>query len=118
MSSRPPRFCDVRAAWWTYWALRDARRRLAAGLMDVRLAPPDLPSTALRGVDAVLRRSRPTCLEDALVRQRWLRAHGVMRDVVIGVTAPSDGFRAHAWLEDPGKSPPQQPWHELMRVAA
>ena len=118
MSSRPPRICEVRAAWWAYRALRDARRNLAAGHTEVRLAPPALPPTALRGVDAVLRRSRPTCLEAALVRQRWLRAQGVMRDVVIGVTAPSDGFSAHAWLEEPGKSTPRQPWHELTRVAA
>ena len=99
-------------------ALRDARRNLTAGHVEVRLAPPALPPTALRGVDAVLRRSRPTCLEAALVRQRWLRAQGVMRDVVIGVTAPSDGFSAHAWLEEPGKSTPSQPWHELRRVEA
>ena len=117
MSALPPRICEVRAAWWAYRALRDARRNLAAGHTEVRLAPPALLPTAVRGVDAVLRRSRPTCLEAALVRQRWLGAHGVMRDVVIGVTAPSDGFSAHAWLEEPGKPTPSQPWHELRRVA-
>jgi hypothetical protein len=118
VSSRHRLICEVRAAWWAYCAMRDTRRRLAVGRMEVRLAPPALPPTALRGVDAVLRRSRPTCLEAALVRQRWLRAQGVLRDVVIGVTAPSDGFRAHAWLEAPGKSTPHQPWHELTRVPA
>ena len=118
MSSPPPRMRDVRAAWWAYRAVRDARRNLAAGRTEVRLAPPALPPTALRGVDAVLRRSRPTCLEAALVRQRWLRAQGMMRDIVIGVTAPSDGFSAHAWLEESGKSTQRQPWHELTRVAA
>lgn len=118
MSSALPRISEVRAAWWACRALRDARRNLAAGHTEVRLAPPALPRKAVRGVDAVLRRSRPTCLEAALVHQRWLRAHGVMRDVVIGVTAPSEGFRAHAWLEAPGQSTPHQPWHELRRVAA
>ena len=41
-----------------------------------------------------------------------------MRDVVIGVTAPSEGFTAHAWLDDPGNSPRPKPWHELKRLAA
>jgi len=118
VNTLPPRISDLRAAWWAYRALRDARRNLAAGCTEMRLAPPALPPAALRGVDAVLRRSRPTCLEAALVRQRWLRGHGVMRDVVIGVTAPTQGFRAHAWLEEPGKSTPRQHWHELRRVAA
>jgi hypothetical protein len=115
--SRPPRICEVRAALWAHRALRDTRRNLATGHTEVRLDPPTLPPTALRGVDAVLRRSRTTCLEAALVRQRWLRAQGLMRDVVIGVTAPSDGFSAHAWLEEPGKSTPRQAWLELRRVA-
>lgn len=47
----------------------------------------------------MLRRTSPTCLERALVLQRWLAEQGSPRDVVIGVTAPSDGFAAHAWLE-------------------
>jgi hypothetical protein len=41
-----------------------------------------------------------------------------MRDVVIGVTAPRDGFSAHAWLALPGESAPAEPWHELARVPA
>lgn len=118
MSPRVPRISDARAAWWAYRALRDTWRNLAAGQTEVRVAPPGLPTSSLRGVDAVLRRGRPTCLEAALVRQRWLRAHGVMRDVVIGVTAPSEGFSAHAWLEEPGKCSTRQPWHELRRVSA
>jgi hypothetical protein len=118
MKRRPPRICELRAAWWAYRCLRDVRRRLAIGQVDVRVSPPTLPSDALRGVEGVLRHSQPTCLEAALVRQRWLRAQGVLCDVVIGVTAPSEGFRAHAWLEDPNESRPRQPWHELTRLAA
>jgi hypothetical protein len=114
---RPPRISELRAAWWTYRCLRDVRRRLAAGRTDVRVAPPALPAAAVRGVEAVLRRVRSTCLEAALVRQRWLRAHGVLCDVVIGVAAPSDGFRAHAWLENPCEPTACQPWHELTRLA-
>jgi hypothetical protein len=45
-------------------------------------------------------RLRATCLESALVRQRWLAAHGERRDIVIGILAT--GLRdqpAHAWLD-------------------
>lgn len=114
--SRPPRICELRAAWWAYRCLRRARRRLAAGRTELRGAPPSLPVAAVRGVEAALRRGRATCLEAALVRQQWLAAQGVTRDVVIGVTAPSDGFRAHAWLAAPGDPTPVEPWRELTRL--
>lgn len=52
------------------------------------------------------------------MRQQWLVGQGVRRDVVIGVTAPSDGFRAHAWLEDPSDATVAKPWHELTRLTA
>lgn len=118
MTRRPLRICEFRAAWWAYRCLCDVRQRLAAGHADVGLAPPALPGRAVRGVDAVLRRARSTCLEAALVRQQWLVGQGVRRDVVIGVTAPSDGFRAHAWLEDPSDATVAKPWHELTRLTA
>jgi Transglutaminase-like superfamily len=114
---RLPDLGELRAAWWAHRALRDVRRRLAAGHTEVRPVPAALPASAVRGVEAILRRRRATCLEGALVRQRWLKAHGVTRDVVIGVTAPSDGFTAHAWLACPGESGPVQPWHELRRIS-
>ena len=50
-------------------------------------------------VATVSRLMRASCLESALVRQRWLAAAGDRRDLVLGVTAPATGFRAHAWLE-------------------
>lgn len=63
----------------------------------------------------MLRRQEPTCLESALVRQRWLLAHGEPRTIVIGVTAPSAGFAAHAWLL--GEDDPVAPlYHELTRL--
>jgi hypothetical protein len=62
-------------------------------------APPPLARSAGRGVHAVLRRSRATCLEQAIVLQRWEAAHGSPAAVVIGVQGPARGFRAHAWLE-------------------
>lgn len=59
---------------------------------------PELPSAAGRGVQAVLRRTRWSCLERAVVRQRWLASQGSARDLVIGVSA-GPPFEAHAWLE-------------------
>ena len=34
-----------------------------------------------------------------MISQAWLEAHGESRDIIIGVTRPSSGFRAHAWLD-------------------
>ena len=95
-----PDLATLRAAWWADKALRTARRALARGeVRDIQVpVPPRLPVSAVRGVDAVLRRRTPTCLEVALIRQRWLAAHGEPRAIAIGVTAPSGGFAAHAWL--------------------
>ena len=97
---RPPDLASLRAAWWARSALRAARRALARGeIRNIQLpAPPTLPPSAVRGVAAVLRRREHTCLEGALVRQRWLAGHGQPRAIAIGVTAPSQGFAAHAWI--------------------
>jgi hypothetical protein len=66
-------------------------------------------------VEALLRRHPNTCLEGALVRQRWLAAQGDPRTIVIGVTAPSKGFVAHAWLA--GDEDPSVGWYrELTRL--
>ena len=92
----------LRAALWAALALVRAHRSLRRrGLAGARVAaPPALPAHARRGVLALLRRTPATCLERALVLQRWDAAHGQPVDVVIGVTSPSagGGFRAHAWL--------------------
>lgn len=48
----------------------------------------------------VLRRLPATCLERAVVLQRWRVARGDPHDVVIGVQGTGDSFRAHAWLDD------------------
>jgi hypothetical protein len=90
-----------RAALWCVGALRDVRRGLAAGrVTDVHAkTPPKLPARALSGVEGVLHRRPNTCLMRALVLQAWYRGQGEERDIVIGVTAPSSGFRAHAWIE-------------------
>lgn len=110
----------MRAALWTVRAVRTAKRQLGDGddyrALDIP-PPPSLPQSAARGVGAVLRRSRATCLVEASVRQRWLAAHGEPRDLVIGVKPPAEGFAAHAWLEgDPESS--AAGFTELTRVPA
>ena len=107
---------NLRAAWWALGALLSARNALSRGeLKTVRLeSPPSLPASAGWGVEALLRRKRHSCLEGALVRQRWLAAHGQPRDVVIGVTSPSNGFIAHAWLADE-RDPVIDEFQELTR---
>jgi hypothetical protein len=107
----------LRAAWWALRALATVRRGLRRhGVRDVALPePPSLHHDAVRGVNAVLRRTRHSCLERSLVLQRWLAAHDDPRDVVIGVTA-SSGFRAHAWLD--GEPEPGSPhFEELIRLS-
>ena len=102
-------------AWWALRAVRRARRELRTRPVDaIRIpSPPRLPPAGERGVAAVLRRLEPSCLERALVLQRWLVVRGQPRAVVIGVTAPGGDFRAHAWLE--GELAPE--FHEIARVA-
>jgi transglutaminase superfamily protein len=108
---------ELRAAWWARRALPRVRRQLRAGhLRDVKVAaPPPLPAEAERGVNAVLRRLPSSCLERAIVLQRWHAGHGRPVDVIVGVTAPGD-FRAHAWLEyEPAPALPV--FNELFRLA-
>jgi len=108
----------VRAALWAARAVRGARAQLrTTAPADVVLPRlPELPPSAERGVRAVLRRQPSTCLERALVLQRWRAAHGDPRDVVIGVRGPATSFSAHAWLEDEQVDPSVGPFEELLRV--
>jgi hypothetical protein len=107
----------LRAGIWAQRALLQARRGLRDGrLADIELlSPPPLPAVAERGVHALLRRRPASCLERALVIQRWHAARGEPREIVIGVKGPTDEFAAHAWLEgDPdGES---GAYVELLRV--
>ena len=107
----------LRATLWALRAVAAARRQLRRdGINRIELPdPPDVPESAVRGVQAVLRRQPATCLERALVLQRWYGAHGRPHDVVIGVAGSAESFEAHAWLEgeDPGRG-----YRELSRVPA
>ena len=114
---RLPDLPTLRAAWWTLRALRHARRGLDRDSFEAPTlpAPPQLRASSVRGVGVVLRRRPASCLERALVLQRWEAAQGHPRDVVIGVTAPED-FSAHAWLDgDPAES---GEFAELLRLPA
>jgi hypothetical protein len=95
-------------AAWTARCCRQVRRQLRRGGIDrVRLpAPPRSVDQDRRIAVGVLRRMGATCLERSLVRQRWHAGQQSSRVLVIGVTAPSRGFHAHAWLEgDPDAVP-------------
>ena len=108
-----------RGALWARRAVRDARRQLRDGnLKDLSVAPPyGLPPSADYGVHAVLRRLPSTCLERAVVLQRWRIAQGDPREIVIGVLREEDEFKAHAWVE--GEDDQLAPaFEELMRVPA
>jgi Transglutaminase-like superfamily len=110
---------SLRAAWWAQQSLRRTRRKLRRhGLADTVVAePPRLSDDAGRGVRAVLRRTSSTCLERALVLQRWQAAHGTERDVIIAIRGPSDEFAAHAWVDG---EPDFEvgTFHELLRLPA
>jgi hypothetical protein len=92
---------NIRGALWAWRAGSAARRQLTTrGLEAVALPrPPALDRAGARGVDAILRRRKLSCLERSLVRQRWYAAHGSMRDLIIGVTDNLEDFGAHAWLD-------------------
>lgn len=89
----------ARTAAWTLLALRRTRSALAgAGQPTTLPTPPKAPS-AHPVVLRVLGLGRARCLSRSAVRQAWLAGQGDPRDLIIGVTAPSTGFRAHAWLD-------------------
>jgi hypothetical protein len=91
----------LRAAGWALRAVRTARRQLADGGVDALSLPrvPDVPHEAKGGVELVMRTIGRNCLVRAAVRQAWYASHGREYDLIIGVTAPAKGFKAHAWLE-------------------
>lgn len=98
---------NLRAAWWALRAHRQARRGTRRGGIERTpplRPPPPLPAAAVRGVLAVLRRRRASCLERSIVLQRWFAAHDRPLELVIGVSPGAGEFAAHAWLE--GESPP------------
>ncbi len=116
---RPPEIADARAGWWAWCALRTARAGLRHGeVRGVRVpAPPRVPARSARAVRRVLDWTDSSCLERSLVLQRWLAAHGVARDVIVGTEGGAQsGFAAHAWL-DGEPQPPGRSYVELIRLS-
>ncbi len=89
----------LRTAAWTVRALRRTRLALARTGRQTALSVAPMAPAAHAIVLLVLRFGRARCLSRSAVRQAWLAAQGDPRDLVVGVTAPSMGFRAHAWLD-------------------
>ncbi len=107
----------LRAALWTALSLRRARRLLKAEGLHARIPPPPrLPFGATRGVNAILRRTEPTCLERAAVLQTWLAAHGHPVDIVIGVRSSDKTMAAHAWIDSGGNSADGTGFVEIARI--
>jgi hypothetical protein len=113
---------DVSGLRAALWAVRAARRAPSsitrAGVEAPSIPPPPrVGASGERAVLTVLRCRHYTCLERALVRQAWDAAQGVRRELIIGVTSPSRGFSAHAWLEGDAPSD-HEGFVELARWAA
>ena len=96
-------------ALWCVRCCRRVRRQIPRGGIDrIRLpAPPPSAAGDRQIAGGVLRRMRATCLEGSLVLQRWHAGQQRSRTLVIGVTAPSAGFHAHAWLEGDADAVPE-----------
>lgn len=97
----------AQAAGWALIARALARSvvRVEGVKKPVWLPPaPAVPADTLWAVVKVLAVTRANCLSRSLVLQRWHADHGHPVDVVIGVTAPSAGFEAHAWIDPPGEA--------------
>jgi len=104
--------CFAWAAWAGHIAHRALRRDGLDGARDVLRRPA--AGASARWPELALRLSRRSCLERAVVMQRWHAAGGAERDVIVGVTTPED-FQAHAWLE--GEAPGGE-FRELLRRPA
>lgn len=108
----------ARAGLWAWTSLRQASRALARDGVQATVAPPPpLPTGARRGVEAVLRRTSPTCLERSLVLQAWLAAHGVPCEIIIGVAKQGLEVKAHAWLDIEAGDHVAREYSELHRLA-
>ena len=107
----------VRALSWTLRSAVAARHQLKRGRrLDAVVLPdpPSLPEDMTRTVRLVTRLLDNTCLERAIVLQRWYAAHGERKSIWIGVSSPSSGFRAHAWLE--GETSGNETFEKLLKV--
>jgi len=79
-------------------------------------APPTTRPVDRRAVLAVLRARGASCLQRSVVLQRFDAAAGRRRALILAVSPPGDGFRAHAWLD--GDPEPDTGLHEIARRPA
>lgn len=92
-------------SWWTLRMWWRVHRRLGGGPRNrgvravLALRPEPATAHSPRAARLTLACCRATCLERALIRQARAAGAGMPRDVIVGVTAPATGFRAHAWLD-------------------
>jgi hypothetical protein len=109
---------SLRTALWSLRTHRNCRYQLRRnGLNDIEVsAPPSARPKDRRVSQAVLNACGASCLERSVVLQRFDAAAGQPRAVVIGVTGPGNGFRAHAWLD--GDVQPDTELREITRVVA
>ena len=97
-------------AWWQLLFVDIALRlvsvpRLLPPTAAATPTNPPLPLARIGWLLEVARRYSPlpsTCLKDALVLARMLRAEGLDAAVKIGVARGDGGLRAHAWVEHRG----------------
>jgi hypothetical protein len=96
----------ARGARWASHAHASARAQLRDGGVRADLDEPPHGVDDTGGVTAMLSLRRASCLERAVVMQRWFDAHGVAVDVVIGVRTDQGDVKAHAWLagEEPASA--------------
>lgn len=104
-----------------FWSLRTVgriRQQLPQRPFgDVVLTiPPASDVRSRSAMNAGLRLRRASCLEQALLRQRFDAANGVQRTLIIAVTSPANGFRAHSWLEGERQHDPSM--REIVRLPA
>ena len=110
------------AGAWTWIAVRELRRALAAhGVAAPRPRALKLPGNGAKGVAWMLDRTNATCLERSLIWQaRVFARSGSAPDVVVGVrvsdiedeASGTERDLAHAWL-DGEAAPGYQEIHRL-----
>jgi hypothetical protein len=82
----------------TWWLIHQRLARAPWGDAAPPVAAAPTPYS-VRAARLTLACCRATCLETALLRQARAAGAGHAADVIVGVTAPARGFRAHAWLD-------------------
>ncbi len=97
-------------------AERSVKGQLKRHGLSATVRPPPLSPRALLGMQKMLNRLAPSCLERALIVQAWLAAHHEFHDVVIGIPPGGmTGEPAHAWLDgrDPASAATYLELHRL-----